>query len=440
MARPRSAWASAAASLTPSPTIATTRPLGLQVADHVDLVVGQHLGDDLVDADLGGDRAGRPLVVAGEQDRLEAELAQPAHGLGRGRLDRVGDHEHARGPGRPSPTTTAVRPGRAALATADCRSAGTREPSSASSSGRPTTHLVAVDRARGRRARSRLREVARPRRCRPVARRHDGPADRVLRGGLERRRPAAAPRRRPRRRAATTSTSVIRPVVTVPVLSSTTVSTRRVDSSTSGPWIRMPSWAPRPVPTISAVGVARPSAHGQAMISTATAAVNAVAGPAPVPSQKPSVPTASAITTGTKTPEIRSASRWTCGLAVLGVLDQPGHLRQLGVGADPGRPHDQPAAGVDRGADHRRRPGRPRPAPTRRSASRRRPPRCRSRRRRRWRSSRPAGPRTRRRPPARSTGHPRPRRRRAARATSLAPSSSSARSAAPARRLARFSK
>ena len=37
----------------------------------------------------------------------------------------------------------------------------------------------------------------------------------------------------------------------------------------------MPSWAPRPVPTMIAVGVARPRAHGQAMISTATAAVNA---------------------------------------------------------------------------------------------------------------------------------------------------------------------
>ena len=37
----------------------------------------------------------------------------------------------------------------------------------------------------------------------------------------------------------------------------------------------MPSCAPRPVPTMSAVGVASPSAHGQAMISTATAAVNA---------------------------------------------------------------------------------------------------------------------------------------------------------------------
>ena len=48
------------------------------------------------------------------------------------------------------------------------------------------------------------------------------------------------------------------------------MSTRRVDSSTSGPLMRIPSCAPRPVPTIRAVGVASPRAHGQAMISTAT--------------------------------------------------------------------------------------------------------------------------------------------------------------------------
>ncbi len=104
------------------------------------------------------------------------------------------------------------------------------------------------------------------------------------------------------------------PVVTVPVLSSTTVSTRRVDSSTSGPLIRMPSWAPRPVPTISAVGVASPSAHGQAMISTATAAVNAATVSPVTPSQTPNVPAASSSTTGTKIPEIRSASRCTSAL------------------------------------------------------------------------------------------------------------------------------
>ncbi len=145
---------------------------------------------------------------------------------------------------------------------------------------------------------------------------------------------------------------VIRPVVTVPVLSSTMVSTRRVDSSTSGPLIRMPSWAPRPVPTSSAVGVARPSAHGQAMISTATAAVNArrcrCAGGQPA--RRASPPTGRSRRARTP-PDTRSARRCTAALPVCASVDQPGHLRQLGVGADAGRAHDQAAAGVDRGAD-----------------------------------------------------------------------------------------
>ncbi len=106
----------------------------------------------------------------------------------------------------------------------------------------------------------------------------------------------------------------MRPSVTVPVLSSSTVSARRVFSSTSGPLIRMPSWAPRPVPTSSAVGVARPRAQGQAMISTATAAVNAAVRPAPLPSQKPRVPMDRAITAGTNTAEIRSARRCAAAL------------------------------------------------------------------------------------------------------------------------------
>ena len=55
----------------------------------------------------------------------------------------------------------------------------------------------------------------------------------------------------------TTSTSVITPVVTVPVLSSTTVSRRRVEHLMP---MRMPSCA-SPVPARRAVGVASPSAH-----------------------------------------------------------------------------------------------------------------------------------------------------------------------------------
>ena len=46
MAMPRSAWASAGASLTPSPTMATLRPPCLQLGDLGRLVAGQDLGDD----------------------------------------------------------------------------------------------------------------------------------------------------------------------------------------------------------------------------------------------------------------------------------------------------------------------------------------------------------------------------------------------------------
>ena len=103
----------------------------------------------------------------------------------------------------------------------------------------------------------------------------------------------------------------MRPVVTVPVLSSTIVSTRRVDSRISGPLMRMPSCAPRPVPTSRAVGVASPRAHGQAMINTATAAVNARTGSSPTARVTTSVPSASVSTTGTNTAEMRSARRCT---------------------------------------------------------------------------------------------------------------------------------
>ena len=71
------------------------------------------------------------------------------------------------------------------------------------------------------------------------------------------------------------------PVVIVPVLSITMVVIFWVCSSTSGPLISNPIWAPRPVPTSRAVGVASPKAQGQAIISTATAAVNASANPWP---------------------------------------------------------------------------------------------------------------------------------------------------------------
>src|SRR3990172_3245836 len=70
----------------------------------------------------------------------------------------------------------------------------------------------------------------------------------------------------------TASTSVTEgsPLVSVPVLSSTTTWTLAVASIASAPLNRMPNSAPLPVPAIIALGVARPTAQGQEMISTVT--------------------------------------------------------------------------------------------------------------------------------------------------------------------------
>ena len=72
-----------------------------------------------------------------------------------------------------------------------------------------------------------------------------------------------------------------------------------------------PASAPRPVPTMIDIGVARPSAHGQAMIRTATAFTSAWArrGSGPKSAQTTNVTTATSMTTGTNHAGHRSASR-----------------------------------------------------------------------------------------------------------------------------------
>ena len=107
-----------------------------------------------------------------------------------------------------------------------------------------------------------------------------------------------------------TSLTDMTPSVTVPVLSSTIVSTVRVSSRTSGPRIRMPSCEARPVPASSPTGVARPSAHGQAMTSTATAArIAELRSPPEKTIHSANVSTAMPRTIGTNTAEMRSARR-----------------------------------------------------------------------------------------------------------------------------------
>ena len=71
-----------------------------------------------------------------------------------------------------------------------------------------------------------------------------------------------------------TSVTSGRPTVRVPVLSKTIVSQRWSSSRAAALLMSTPNSAPRPVPTMIAVGVASPIAHGHAMTSTATAVVS----------------------------------------------------------------------------------------------------------------------------------------------------------------------
>ena len=112
--------------------------------------------------------------------------------------------------------------------------------------------------------------------------------------------------------AGSTATSLGLPSVSVPVLSTTSVSTLRISSTASAFLNRTPRVAPFPIATMMDIGVASPSAHGQAMISTATALTMACArrGSGPHTAQMTNVSAAMPTTMGTKYPATTSASFW----------------------------------------------------------------------------------------------------------------------------------
>ena len=100
------------------------------------------------------------------------------------------------------------------------------------------------------------------------------------------------------------------PTVSVPVLSKTTVSMRYADSSASPLLMSMPLLAPTPVPTAMAVGVARPSAQGQATTSTAIMRVSEKINDSPLTPYHTAKVTSPIVTTaGTKKEDTRSANR-----------------------------------------------------------------------------------------------------------------------------------
>ena len=102
-------------------------------------------------------------------------------------------------------------------------------------------------------------------------------------------------------------------MVSVPVLSMTMALTRRISSKAVASFINMFFSAALPMPTIKAVGVASPKAHGQAMTSTETAermALGSMAEP-PMAHQRMKVKIAMPNTVGTKIRAILSAVRCT---------------------------------------------------------------------------------------------------------------------------------
>ena len=117
---------------------------------------------------------------------------------------------------------------------------------------------------------------------------------------------------------AQTSVTSGSPRVRVPVLSNSTVSALRAFSSSAPPRNSTPSSAARPEPTIMPVGVARPSAQGQAITSTSQQATMAFSRSPGLAAKYHTPNTAAAISTtaGTKREAILSASRWIGALEV----------------------------------------------------------------------------------------------------------------------------
>ena len=97
------------------------------------------------------------------------------------------------------------------------------------------------------------------------------------------------------------------PFVIVPVLSRATICILPASSSDAAVLNKMPDFAPLPLPTITATGVARPSAHGQLITSTEIPRASAYPKLCPTASQTQNAINAITITQGTNTPDTLSA-------------------------------------------------------------------------------------------------------------------------------------
>ena len=250
--------------------------LRLQAADLVGLVLGQDLGQHPRYADLGGDRGGGAGVVAGDHHHADAEVAQGGDRGGRVGFDGVGDGEDAGRACRRRRPGSASCPGRPDSGGHGVQRGGVdtdvaQQPRGADQNGVAGDgglHALAGDRVEPARGRQGQAAVVRAG--------DDRGGEGVFAVGLGGGDQPPAAGRRSNAPIGWTSVRAGLPAVMVPVLSSTIVSSllrglQGLARSGSG----CPAWAPLPVPTMIDSGVARPSAQGQAMISTATADTSA---------------------------------------------------------------------------------------------------------------------------------------------------------------------
>ena len=196
MAMPRSAWARAGASLTPSPTIATRPPPGCSRSISATLPAGQHLGEHAVDPHVAGD----PFARCARCRRSASSRRGPARGRRRSPRPDVALTASATTITASAPTGTG-RPG------PPCVPCGLGARRRGLDLGRNRRRTAVVDRPGPRPRRRRRRHRHRPRtgRSRPLPTRvagrrrgDDRRADRVLRPGLDRSREREQFRARPR--------------------------------------------------------------------------------------------------------------------------------------------------------------------------------------------------------------------------------------------------
>ena len=352
MAMPTSAWASAGASLMPSPAIATTRPCPCSRLMTSALSPGSTSASNSSMPSWRRDRLGSGAAVASQHHDAQSHVLQLLQSPSRrGGLDRVGDPKipHT----SPSMATRSRLHPPGALGAAGRATRRQRAPSSISSAhAADGTRLPSTIPDTPCRCSDRNARLAPSVKFRCFGRRHDGApsgcsllCSRLAANAITRSHPPRSPRPKPR---------VGFPSVSVPVLSTTRVSTFSRISSASAFLISTPASAPRPVPTMIAMGVASPSAQGQAMISTATALTSACAkrgcGPEQAPSHKGQRRDGNHHRHEPGSDAIGQALNRRA--AALRLAHQLHDLRQQGFAADAFRAHDERTGAVDGCADH----------------------------------------------------------------------------------------